>query len=177
MNIDTTPASAENLARFLSEFGGYYHAYGWHTAAATVDGSTLTVTVTAADAEPHTFHAVVVEGDASTAETAKLREELAEMEAVSTDWAARHIGVTQELTQLREQRAALLKLHKYDELIFGGFICTHCTAEDCDDPDDNVYWPCPSLRSVGVTDEEAVAIITAHRAEIAREAAQKAGAL
>lgn len=77
-----------------------------------------------------------------------------------------------------DERAALLALHEYDELIFGGFICTHCTPnwEDGDDPDDNVAWPCPSLRAIGVTDEEAIAIIKAHRAEIEAKAAQEAGA-
>lgn len=73
-----------------------------------------------------------------------------------------------------EHRAALLKVHTYDELIFGGFICTHCTVDDDFDP---TPWPCPSLHAVGVTNEEAVAIITAHRAEIARKAALEAGAL
>ncbi|TMS00125.1 hypothetical protein [Nonomuraea basaltis] len=64
-----------------------------------------------------------------------------------------------------EQRDALIKLHEYDELIFGGFICLHCTPDDCDDPDDNVYYPCPPLRAVGVTNEEAVLIIKLARAE------------
>lgn len=77
-----------------------------------------------------------------------------------------------EVETLRAQRAALLALHNYDELIFGGFICLHCTAEDCDDADDNVYWPCPSLRAVGVTDDEGRQIIMARRAEIARKAAE-----
>lgn len=79
-----------------------------------------------------------------------------------------------ERDRLRAQRDALIKLHEYDELIFGGFICTHCTPDDCDDPDDNVYWPCPSLRAVDVTDEEAAALITARRAEIERKAAEQA---
>lgn len=70
-----------------------------------------------------------------------------------------------EVERLRGQRAALITPHEYEELIFGGFICLHCTPDDCDDPDDNVYWPCPSLRAVGVTDEEGVALITARRAE------------
>ncbi|GAA2929347.1 hypothetical protein [Streptomyces enissocaesilis] len=65
------------------------------------------------------------------------------------------------------ERAALLKLHEWDELIFGGFYCTHCTPDDADDPDQNVYWPCPPLREAGVTNEEAVEIITVERAEIA----------
>lgn len=71
-------------------------------------------------------------------------------------------------------RAALIEQHQYDELIFGGFICTHCTPDDCDDPDDNVYYPCPSLRAVGVTDDDAIGIIKAHRAEV--EARARAGA-
>lgn len=70
-----------------------------------------------------------------------------------------------------EQRDDLIKLHEYDELIFGGFICTHCTPDDCDDPDDNVYWPCQPLRDAGVTDHEAVALIKAHRADIEHKAA------
>lgn len=72
-----------------------------------------------------------------------------------------------------DERAALLALHEYDELIFGGFICTHCTGNDDWDP---TAWPCPPLRAVGVTDEEAIAIIKAHRAEIEAKAAQEAGA-
>lgn len=73
--------------------------------------------------------------------------------------------------RLQEQRAELIKLHEYDELIFGGFICLHCTPGNCDDPDDNVYWPCQPLREVGVTDHEAVALIKAQRAEIEHKAA------
>ncbi|MEV4179893.1 hypothetical protein AB0J28_00420 [Streptosporangium canum] len=67
-------------------------------------------------------------------------------------------------------RTELIKLHEYDELIFGGFICLHCTPDDCDDPDDNVYWPCPPLRAAGVTDEEAIALITARRAAVEEKA-------
>jgi hypothetical protein len=78
--------------------------------------------------------------------------------------------------ELRRQRAALIALHDWDELLFGGFICLHCTPDDCDDPDDNVYWPCPSLRAIGVTDEEVVALIKARRADVERKAAQEAGA-
>jgi hypothetical protein len=88
-----------------------------------------------------------------------------------------------EVEELRAQRAELVKLHEYDELIFGGFYCTYCTPDDCDDPDDNVYWPCPSLRAAGVTDDEAIEIITArraaiekaHRASAAQGAAKTAG--
>lgn len=65
-----------------------------------------------------------------------------------------------------EDRAALLKLHEYDELIFGGFICTHCTPEDCYDPDDNVAWPCPPLAAAGVTLHEGELIIRVRRLEI-----------
>jgi len=61
---------------------------------------------------------------------------------------------------------ALLKLHDWDELIFGGFYCMHCTPDDTDDPDQNVMWPCPTLRAAGVTDEDAIRIITGHRAAI-----------
>jgi len=68
-----------------------------------------------------------------------------------------------------EQREELIKLHEYDELIFGGFICLQCTPDDCDDPDDNVYYPCPPLRAVGVTNEEAVLIIKLARAERERD--------
>ena len=70
--------------------------------------------------------------------------------------------------EVRQQQVkdALLKLHEYDELVFGGFYCMHCTPDDADDPDQNVYWPCQRLREVGVTDVEAVAIISAHRAAI-----------
>jgi hypothetical protein len=67
---------------------------------------------------------------------------------------------------LQSGREALIKLHDWDELIFGGFICTHCTPADADDPADNVYWPCQQLRVAGMDDEEAKAIIVAHRAKI-----------
>lgn len=80
--------------------------------------------------------------------------------------------------EVRQQQVkdALLKLHEYDELIFGGFYCMHCTPDDADDPDQNVYWPCPPLREVGVTDVEAVALISAHRAAIeAKHRAQREG--
>jgi hypothetical protein len=87
------------------------------------------------------------------------------------------IGLRAEVETLRDQRDRLLALHEYDELIFGGvFICLHCTPDDCDDPDLNVVWPCPSLHAAGVTDDEGNAIILARRAEIARQAALKAGA-
>lgn len=81
-----------------------------------------------------------------------------------------------EVERLRQQRAALIALHEYDELIFGGFICRHCTPDDCDDPDDNVMWPCPSLRAVGVTDDEAIALIKARRDEIEKAARERAEA-
>lgn len=83
-------------------------------------------------------------------------------------------GLIAAVERMQAQRARLLALHEYDQLLFGGvFICLHCTPDDCDDPDLNVVWPCPSLRAVGVTDEEGNAIILAHRAEIARQAAQE----
>lgn len=78
--------------------------------------------------------------------------------------------------RLKGVKDALLKLHDWDELIFGGFYCTHCTPADADDPDQNVSWPCQPLREVGVTDAEAVALITAHRAAIeARHRAEREG--
>lgn len=67
----------------------------------------------------------------------------------------------------------LIELHDWDELIFGGFYCMHCTPDDADDPDDNVYWPCPTLRAAGMTDEQAIGLINAQRARIAAEAAEK----
>jgi len=77
-------------------------------------------------------------------------------------------------------RTALINLHDWDELIFGGFYCTHCTPDDTDDPDDNVMWPCPSLRAAGVTDEEAIKLIAARRAAVTeksrRDAQGEAGA-
>ena len=83
--------------------------------------------------------------------------------------------VEREMRQ-RQVLDALLKLHEWDELIFGGFYCMHCTPDDADDPDQNVYWPCPPLREVGVTDVEAVALITAHRSAIeAKHRAQREG--
>lgn len=91
-----------------------------------------------------------------------------------TDYAFAH-GKPVTFLDPDKGRAALIERHEYDELIFGGFICTHCTADDCDDPDDNVYYPCPPLRAVGVTDDDAIATILARRAEIERQAALKAG--
>ncbi|MGW0626498.1 hypothetical protein [Streptomyces sp. NPDC002758] len=80
--------------------------------------------------------------------------------------------------EARQQQVkdALLKLHEWDELIFGGFYCMHCTPDDADDPDQNVYWPCPPLREVGVTNAEAVALISAHRAAIEAKHRAKAEA-
>lgn len=62
----------------------------------------------------------------------------------------------------------LLKEHDWDETIFGGFICMTCTPED---PgfDDAVVWPCPPLKAAGLTDEQAVGIIQAHRTQIEAE--------
>ncbi len=82
--------------------------------------------------------------------------------------------------EMRQQQVtdSLLKLHEFDELIFGGFYCMHCTPDDADDPGQNVCWPCPPLREVGVSDVEAVALITAHRAaiEAKHRATREAGA-
>jgi hypothetical protein len=72
-----------------------------------------------------------------------------------------------------DPRARLLKKHDWDELIFGGFYCMECTPEDADDPDQNVYWPCPPLRAVGVTDEEAKEIIKTYRERIEAERARE----
>jgi hypothetical protein len=68
---------------------------------------------------------------------------------------------------------ALLGKHDWDELIFGGYICLPCTPEGCDDPDDNVYWPCPPLREAGMTDELATEVVRIHYAAI--QARAKAG--
>jgi hypothetical protein len=68
----------------------------------------------------------------------------------------------------------LIEQHEYDELIFGGFLCLTCTPEVAynEDPDQTVMWPCPPLRDAGMTDNEAVAVIQAHRAAVAaRQAA------
>ena len=66
-------------------------------------------------------------------------------------------------------RTDLLKLHDWDELVFGGFYCLHCTPDDELSLDDPIWWPCPPLREVGVTDDEAREIIAAHRAKVADE--------
>lgn len=75
-------------------------------------------------------------------------------------------------------RAAMIRLHEWDELIFGGYICLHCTPDDADDPDQNVAFPCPPLREAGITEEIAAKIITEHYAEQTRRIreAQRAGA-
>lgn len=71
-------------------------------------------------------------------------------------------------TPTADSRPGLVDLHEWDELIFGGFYCTHCTPDDADDPDQNVYWPCPTLREAGMTNEEAVEIIREFRETINR---------
>jgi len=70
---------------------------------------------------------------------------------------------------MTDTRAALLKLHDWDELIFGGFYCLHCTPDDAFDPDDNVYWPCPTLREAGVTNDEARDLIQQERDRVHAE--------
>lgn len=67
------------------------------------------------------------------------------------------------------ERTDLLKLHDWDELLFGGFYCLHCTPDDEYSLDDPIAWPCPPLREAGVTDEEARALIEAHREKVAAE--------
>jgi hypothetical protein len=62
------------------------------------------------------------------------------------------------------ERTALIELHDWDELIFGGFYCLHCTPDDPDSLDEPIAWPCPPLRDAGMTDEEAAQIITDFRA-------------
>lgn len=60
----------------------------------------------------------------------------------------------------------LVALHVYDELIFGGFICTHCTPDDAVTEDDNIYFPCRPLREAGMTNDMAVQVIKAHREQV-----------
>jgi hypothetical protein len=74
--------------------------------------------------------------------------------------------------QTATERTALIELHDWDELIFGGFYCLHCTPDDPDSLDDPIAWPCLTLRDAGMTDEEGVALILAFRAK--RDAAAKA---
>jgi hypothetical protein len=79
----------------------------------------------------------------------------------------------------RDERSALLELHDWDELIFGGFYCLHCTPDDEDSFDDPIAWPCQPLREAGVTDSEARALIRAHREKVeadyqAKKAAEQA---
>lgn len=64
-------------------------------------------------------------------------------------------------------REQLLKLHDWDELVFGGIYCTHCTSDDPYTWDDPTAWPCPTLREAGMTDAEAVAFIENEREEAA----------
>lgn len=61
------------------------------------------------------------------------------------------------------ERSALLELHDWDELVFGGFYCLHCTPDDEDSLDEPIAWPCQPLREAGVTDDEARALILEHR--------------
>ncbi|MER5649694.1 hypothetical protein [Streptosporangium sp. NPDC002524] len=89
------------------------------------------------------------------------------------DPVVRHTKVVQVDSWLT--RPELIKIHTWDELVFGGFICTFCTPPE-GDPDTTVMWPCPPLRLAGMTDKEAIDLIVAHRAAIeeqARRAAQK----
>lgn len=72
-------------------------------------------------------------------------------------------------------RDAMLRLHDWDELIFGGYICLHCTPADAG-PEDNVGFPCPPLRAIGITNEIAVQIITAHYEKIEKRAREEAAA-
>lgn len=53
----------------------------------------------------------------------------------------------QQITDLM----VLVATHPFDELVFGGYICATCTPECCDDPDNNVGWPCPELTGAGMT--------------------------
>lgn len=66
-------------------------------------------------------------------------------------------------------RAALLQLHDWDELLFGGFYCLHCTPDDPDSLDDPIAWPCQPLRDAGVTDDEARELILRYREQKAAE--------
>lgn len=70
---------------------------------------------------------------------------------------------------------AMLRLHDWDELIFGGYICLHCTPADAG-PDDNVGFPCPPLREAGITNEIAVQIIKAHYEKVEQRAREEAAA-
>nr|WTC12471.1 hypothetical protein OHA15_33530 [Streptomyces anthocyanicus] len=63
-------------------------------------------------------------------------------------------------------RAELLKLHDWDELLFGGFYCLHCSPTGEDSFDDPIAWPCPPLREAGLTDDEAREIIVARREKV-----------
>ncbi|QQM45104.1 hypothetical protein [Streptomyces liliifuscus] len=76
-----------------------------------------------------------------------------------------------ELTVLKDnaELADLLKLHDWDELLFGGFYCTHCTPDDEDSFADPIPWPCLPLREAGITDDDARALIEAHREKVAAE--------
>jgi hypothetical protein len=87
---------------------------------------------------------------------ARLDEATAEVERLS-----------QFVYEWANYRKALIELHEFDELVFGGFVCTRCSTPY--DPD-LVAWPCDSLRAIGVTDEDAREIILAHRASIERTA-------
>ena len=68
--------------------------------------------------------------------------------------------------QMTPERVALLELHDWDELIFGGFYCLHCTPDDEFSLDDPIAWPCQPLREAGVTLDDARQIIMEHRAKV-----------
>jgi hypothetical protein len=65
---------------------------------------------------------------------------------------------------MTDNRADLLKLHDWDELIFGGFYCLHCTPDDA--WDHSIPWPCQPLLDAGVTLDDARQTIAQHRDEI-----------
>ena len=68
---------------------------------------------------------------------------------------------------MSDTRAELLTLHNWDELVFGGFYCLHCSPDD--GWSDVIAWPCQPLLDAGVTIDDARALIQEYRHRIHTE--------
>jgi hypothetical protein len=151
----TTPLTPDQLAAIAARVPEGYDS-PWTVSPETDADGALVWHVSYATDNPHAGH---------VAEVPDYGEVLAEfIAAARSDIPA----LLAEVKRLREQRAALIALHTGEELVPGGFYyCLHCTP---DDGNDNIPWPCASLRAVGVTHDEARGLIQAHRTEIEQAA-------
>lgn len=75
-------------------------------------------------------------------------DEIAAMKEDDADESARP-----ELLRLREQRAAVLAIHRRDVESWSGKPAAWCAACSSDDhPEADYLWPCPTARALGVTE-------------------------